>query len=219
LTLTQRKEIVQAYYASVSLVDTQVGRLLDALDEMGLSGSTVTLFVSDHGYHLGRHGLWQKGDLFEGSTKVPLLISGPGISGNRVSKVMTEMVDIYPTLAELSGLELPKNLKGRSLVPLLKEETQSLREAALTVAWSRAGSLHPEVRSKHIMGCSVRTARYRYTEWGGGRHGTELYDYETDPEEYTNLANDPGHTGTVKRMKILLTEAKKRAGVQTQQPN
>jgi len=211
LTLAQRKEIIQAYYASASLMDAQVGRLLDALDRLELTDNTVIVFVSDHGYHLGHHGLWQKGDLFEGSARVPFLIAAPNIPGGRATSAITEMVDIYPTIAELCDLPLPDHLKGQSLLPVLEDARLAGKDAALTVAWSRAGRMHPEFKGKHVKGYSIRTERYRYTEWGGGEYGTELYDYQADPEEYTNLAGDPSQGAALNRMKRLLAEARQHA--------
>jgi arylsulfatase A-like enzyme len=192
-------------------MDAQVGRLLDALDELNLTDSTLVLFVSDHGYHLGQHGLWQKGDLFEGSARVPLLIAGPGVRGDRDSSAIVEMVDIYPTIAEFCELPLPDHLKGRSLMGILLGRNEKGKEAALTVSWSRAHRMHPEFAGKQIMGNSVRTARYRYTEWSGGEYGVELYDYENDPGEITNLAKDPAHAKTVERLKVILEKARSNA--------
>lgn len=215
LTVEQRQEIIQAYYASISLMDAQVGRLLDALDRLGLAENTVVVFVSDHGYHLGRHGLWQKGDLFEGSCRVPLIIAAPpGViagegSSGKATRAVTELVDLYPTLAELCGLSKPEHLQGRSLVPILRDPAQPGKDAALTVAWSR-GPVRGRERGQQILGHSIRTPRYRYTEWGGGEYGVELYDYEADPEEFTNLAGSAEHAATLAMMKLLMKQARKR---------
>lgn len=213
LTVAQRKEIIQAYYASTSLMDAQVGRLLDALDRLKLRDNTIVIFVSDHGYHLGAHGLWQKGDLFEGSCRVPMIIADPrGKNHGKSSNSVVEMIDIYPTVAELCALDRPKNTKGKSLVPILNNPKASVRDSALTVAWSRAGSMHKEVRGKKILGMSIRTPRYRYTEWGDdGQYGTELYDYQTDPEEFTNLVNSAEHRETLENMRQLMSAARKRS--------
>lgn len=211
LTVPRRKEIIQAYYASTSLMDAQVGRLLEALDRLDLARNTVVVFISDHGYHLGRHGLWQKGDLFEGSARVPLVIAAPGIAGGLSSQSIVEMVDIYPTIAELCGLPIPGHVKGQSMLPLLGGGGRVSKETALTVAWSRAGQMHAELRGKEIKGYSIRNGRYRYTEWADGEFGTELYDYEEDPEEYTNLAERPDSAGILERMRALLEEARRRA--------
>ncbi len=207
LTGSERREIIQAYYASVSLMDAQVGRILDALEETGLSENTIVVFTSDHGYHLGAHGLWQKGDLFEGSARVPLIIARPSEPfAGRSTGAVTEMIDLYPTLAELCSLPLPDHLAGVSLQPVLADPSARLREAALTVAWSRAGWVHRDMEGMDILGYSIRTPRYRYTEWDGGRHGIELYDYEADPDEYVNLAGRAEAEGVEDRMRRLLRE-------------
>ena len=207
LTPAQRKEIIQAYYASVSFLDAQVGRLIDALDRLDLAESTVIVFVSDHGYHLGHHGLWQKGDLFEGSARVPLIIVEPGNpNAGRATRAVAELADLYPTIAELCGLPPPDHLAGESAVPALRDVSHPGKAAALTVAWSRAGALHRELRGEKVLGHSIRTSRYRYTEWSRGERGAELYDYDSDPEERRNLALDPEHAGTARHLAKLLAE-------------
>lgn len=205
LTIEKRKEIIQAYYASISLMDAQVGRLLDTLDRLKLRDNTVVVFISDHGYHLGHHGLWQKGDLFEGSARVPMIVSSPGMkNAGRKTRAMSELVDLYPTIADLCELPKPDHLKGQSQVPALNDTSHAGKEGAMTVAWSRGGRMHKEIRGKQIKGYTVRTPRYRYTEWGEGEFGTELYDYQADPEEFTNLARGEEHAELVRKMKKLL---------------
>lgn len=207
LSVPKRQEIIQAYYAAISLMDAQVGRLLKALEFFGLADNTIVVFLSDHGYHLGHHGLWQKGDLFEGSAHVPLIIADPRQEKKGVrTRALTELVDLYPTLAELCGLPRPDHLSGQSLVGVLNDPSKAGRSSALTVAVSRAKRMHPELKKNNIKGYSIRTARYRYTEWGGGEFGSELYDYEADPQEYTNRVNDPNHASVVAEMKALLKE-------------
>lgn len=213
LTVPQRQEIIQAYYAAISLMDAQVGRLLKALEFFGLAENTIVVFVSDHGYHLGAHGLWQKSDLFEGSTHVPLIIADPRSSKKGLkTKAITELVDLYPTLAELCGLPLPEHLSGESLTPVLQDPHRPGKEAALTVTVSRGAAAHPELKGKgRILGYSVRTPRYRYTEWANGELGAELYDYQEDPEEYTNLVKSDSHQATVQKLKSLLAQKKQKA--------
>lgn len=212
LTVEQRKEIIQAYYASTSFMDAQVGRVLAALERLGLADNTIVIFLSDHGYQLGAHGLWQKIDLFEGSTHVPLIIADPRNSKNGTgTKAIVESLDLYPTLAELCGLKAPEHLKGQSLVPILRDPNHKGKEAALTQAFSAAGRMHKEVANKKILGYSIRTDRYRYTEWADGKFGNELYDYTADPEEFTNLARDPQSAELVRRMQQLLAETRRRA--------
>ncbi|MBL9189558.1 MAG: sulfatase [Opitutaceae bacterium] len=185
--LTCRRAL-QAYYASVSFLDAQVGRLLDALDALGLADNTIVVFWSDHGYHLGEHGgVWQKRMLFEESARAPLLIRAPRAAGNgRASPAIVEFTDIYPTLAELAGIAAPAGLAGRSLAPLLTEPQRAWAGTAFTQIL-RPGGGTP------VMGRSVRTDRWRYTEWAGGAAGAELYDHASDPHEFNNLAADPGH--------------------------
>lgn len=220
LQMTDEQEIaaIQAYYASISFVDAQVGRLLDALDASGLRESTIVVLLSDHGYHLGAHGLWQKGDLFEGSVRVPLIVSVPGWLGadyvrGTDTDSLVELIDLYPTLAELTGLEVPAQAAGTSLVPILEDPAATVRESAYTVAWSRAGWDRPGWHYPPVMGETVRTARYRYTEWAGGIMGMELYDYRTDPDELTNVAVEPEYRAVRTRLAAELARRREEAGV------
>jgi iduronate 2-sulfatase len=193
----QRREAIQAYYASTSFMDAQAGIVLDALERSGLSRRTVVVFMSDHGYHLADHGLWQKMSLFERSTRVPLIIAAPDAKGNgHVSRGPVELVDLYPTLAELAGLPAPEYLDGVSLRPMLDNPDRSVKEAAFT-----------QVRD----GYAVRTARWRYIEWAEGAKGAQLYDMERDPAEISNLAQDARHADTVAEMKALLQKYRRQA--------
>lgn len=212
LTMETRKEIIQAYYASISLMDEQVGRVVDALNTLKLTSNTIVVFMSDHGYHLGAHGLWQKSDLFEGSCHVPLIISEPGMTeAGRTSTAPVELLDLYPTLADLCDLTPPAHVKGTSLQALLKDTESSVKPGALSVTVSRARQSHKQFTKDRVMGYSIRTEHFRYTEWGDGRHGRELYDYRTDPIEYSNLAEQAEHQATMERMQKLLQEALSRA--------
>ena len=186
--LTLRKAI-QAYYATVSFVDAQVGRLMAALDRLGLTDDTIVVFWSDHGYHLGEHdGIWQKRTLFEQGARAPLIIRAPGQQGNgQSSPRIVEFVDIYPTLTELAGNRSPDDLAGRSLVPLLVDPIAQWDGHAVTQVLRPADHRLAE----SVMGCSIRTDRWRYTEWGEGKHGVELYDHHSDPMEFDNLALNP----------------------------
>ena len=190
LTIPQRKEIIQAYYASISYMDSQVGKLLDALDEFGLTKNTIVVFVSDHGYHLGHHGLWQKSDLFEGSCRVPLVISTPEMeAAGQTHFSPVQLVDLYPTLADLCGLSPRDHLEGVSLRSVLDEPHRNTKSAAYSVSLSRGGKYHAELKGKTILGRSIRTEKFRYTEWGdNAEYGVELYNYVDDPQELTNLA-------------------------------
>lgn len=181
----------QAYYACVSFVDAQIGRVLAALDELGLAGNTVVIFWSDHGYHLGEHqGIWQKRCLFEESATAPLIVRAPGMTGNgRPCRRVVEFVDLYPTLADLCGVTVPSSmpLTGRSLRPLLENPAADWDSAGITQVLRPADSRLPEP----VMGRSVRTERWRYTEWNEGRDGLELYDHAADPHEFHNRAVQP----------------------------
>ncbi len=186
--LTCRRAL-QAYLASVSFVDAQVGRLLDALRDLGLEQNTLVVLWSDHGYHLGEHlGIWQKRCLFEPSARAPLIIRAPRAAGNgRASRAIVEFVDLYPTVAAWAGLTAPARLSGRSLLPLLEQPAMPWDGAAFTQV------LRPMEDGSLVMGRSVRTDRWRYTEWNGGKAGTELYDHASDPDEFHNRAADPQH--------------------------
>ncbi len=182
-------QATQAYYACVSFVDAQVGRLLDALQRLGLADKTIVVFWSDHGYHLGEHnGVWQKRTLFEQCARTPLIIRAPGVSGNgQASPRIVEFVDVYPTLTSLAGIEAPSGLAGRDLSPLLANPIASWDGLAVTQVLRPADSR----LDAPVMGCSIRTNRWRYTEWAEGDAGVELYDHHSDPMEFHNLAINP----------------------------
>ena len=180
-----QREAVRAYYASIAFLDANVGRLLDALERLGLTDNTIVVFMSDHGYHLGDKGQWMKQTLFERSSRAPVIVAGHGVPARRrATSRIVEFVDIYPTLAEMTGLVPPPNLHGRSLVPLLKNPNAVWDHPALTQV--RRGNA-----ATGFMGYSIRTAKWRYTEWDEGKQGTELYDERADPAEAKNLAPDP----------------------------
>ncbi len=187
------KQAIQAYWASITFADAQVGRILYALEALGLKENTIVLFTSDHGYHMGEHGHWQKTTLFENATRVPLIIADPRAhEKGKIALGPAEMVDFYPTLAKLCGLKPPKYLAGVSLAPVFDDVNAHPRQDAL---------------SEYAGGYSLRTARYRYTEWGkNGALGKELYDQENDPEEMKNLANDPAQAGRMKDLSKRLHE-------------
>ncbi len=194
ITPEQARECKRAYYAAISFVDAQIGRLLDAVDRLGLRDNTIIVFWSDHGYHLGEHGLWFKQSCFEESARVPLIVSVPGQkTAGQASTRPVELVDLYPTLAELAGLTLPQHLQGFSLRPLIDEPRAPWDHPAYT-----------QVQRGADPGHSVRTERWRYTEWGFGKKGQELYDHENDPQELCNLAKDAKYADVVAQMKTLL---------------
>lgn len=187
LTLTNKKDQVnlpdetarkamQAYYASITFMDAQVGRVLDALDRLGLDKNTIVVFISDHGYHMGEHGYYQKMTLFENAARVPMIVSVPGMrSAGASTNSLIESLDLYPTLAELCGTTPPPILSGVSQTKVLDDPNTKARDSALT---------------QHHDGYTLRTDRYRYTAWGHeGGDGVELYDHMSDPVEMDNLAN------------------------------
>ncbi len=194
LTSQQARECKLAYYASISFVDAQIGRVLDALDRLGLRENTLVVFWSDHGYHLGEHGLWFKQSCFEESARVPLIIAPPAAKGaGQASPRTVELVDLYPTIADLAGLKVPPGLEGVSLRSLLDNPNAE---------WTRPA--YTQVQRNAVPGHSVRTERWRYTEWGFGRNGAELYDHNTDPQELHNLADDQNYAAIIAEMKALL---------------
>jgi iduronate 2-sulfatase len=206
----EQREALRAYYASITMMDAQVGRVLDALERLSLAKNTVVVFLSDHGYHLGDHGgLWMKQSLFERSLRTPLIMAGPGIPSHGVSsKRIVELIDVFPTLADLTGVSAPPELQGRSLRSLLANTeaewdrpafSQTRRALAPLRGASAAGP-----GTGPAVGYSVRTERWRYIEWENGKLGQELYDEFNDPGEVRNLAAEPFYARAVADMKQLL---------------
>jgi uncharacterized sulfatase len=196
VTPDQARECKRAYYAAISFVDAQVGKLVDAVDRLGLAENTIIVFWSDHGYHLGEHGLWMKMSCFEESARVPMIIVVPGTkTPGKTARGTVELLDLYPTLADLAGLTPPKDLQGASLRPLLDDPDAK---------WTRPAYTQVERTAAKLTGHSVRTDRWRYTEWNLGEQGSELYDHDADPKELKNLAADPKYADTVAEMKQLL---------------
>lgn len=196
------KGLLQAYYASISYMDAQVGRVLDALKEKGLAENTIVVFSSDHGYLLGHHHKYQKQHLFEEATRVPFIISVPWLKeqhGQGTSNI-TELVDLYPTLADLANIPSPDGLQGTNLKPLLMDPQSPSwkKDQAFTI--SRSG------------GESIRTKKWRFTHWGFGDKGEELYDLENDPDEFRNKAKDPLYAAVLKMMRARLFAKREQAG-------
>ena len=197
LTDDLRKKATQAYLASISFMDAQVGRIINELDRLKLGDDTLIIFTSDHGYHMGEHGLWQKRSIFEESARVPLIMVAPKSKTTNVSSPRTvEMLDIYPTVADFCGLKQPDYLDGKSLIPLLEDPKAQWNRPAITQT----------VLGKNINGYTIRSERYRYTEWNKGKDGVQLYDHDADPKELKNLANDPAHQGTVSELSKLMSQ-------------
>ena len=196
--LTCRKAM-QAYYACVSFVDAQVGRMLDALDRLDLTDNTIVVFWSDHGYHLGEHnGIWQKRTLFEQGARAPLIIRNPMSRGNgQACRRIVEFIDIYPTLTHLAGIKNPKQIEGRSLVPLLEKPVSEWNSFAITQVLRPADNR----LEAPVMGRSIRTERWRYSDWAEGKQGEELYDHLADPLEFNNLADN----ATKENLRIIKT--------------
>jgi arylsulfatase A-like enzyme len=193
-------------------MDAQVVKLLDELDRLGLRKNTIIVFWGDHGWHLGDHGLWNKHTNFEQATHVPLLMSIPGMPSGIKPATLCEFVDIFPTLCELTGLPIPAYLDGTSLVPAVKNTSVELRQYAF--------SQYP--REKDKMGYSIRTKRFRYTEWVTNNYRTylpynqnnvlarELYDYEKDPLETENLIDKPEYKQDLMDMQKLFAHSMQR---------
>ncbi|MBL8204016.1 MAG: sulfatase [Blastocatellia bacterium] len=173
----QWRPLVRAYLATISLMDSQVGRVLDALDASGMRDNTIVVLFSDHGWHLGEKGITGKNTLWERSTRVPLIFAGPGIRQNVLSHRPVELLALYPTLVELSGLPEKKGLDGHSVAKLLKNPNATWQWPALTT----------HNQNNH----SVRSERWRYIRYADGSE--ELYDHRNDPNEWTNLARDKKH--------------------------
>ena len=193
-------ELIRAYAASTSYMDAQVGRVLRQLDTLGLTNNTVIVFCGDHGFHLGEHGTWRKNTLFEIGVRSPLLISVPGQQSCQTNSLV-ELVDIYPTLCDACELPIPSQLEGLSLMPLVEEPTLPLKSAAFSYL-TRAGA----------KSTSMRTERYRYTEWGRiGKFGSELYDYFDDPNETVNVVDLPENAELVEDLSNRLRAGWKEA--------
>lgn len=195
---TKQRELAHGYYACISYVDAQLGKIMDALKANGLYENTIIVLWGDHGWHLGDHSLWAKHSNFEQATRVPLMIHVPGMSGGIKNANPAEFVDVYPTLCELNGLPVPAYLDGKSLVPALQDAKAKIKDFAISQYPRGAGK-----GARETMGYSLRNNQYRYTEWVGNFFNTakpfknadvkaaELYDYVNDPNETKNLANDP----------------------------
>ena len=201
LTEEMTRTLIHGYYAALSYMDAQVGRVLDELDHLGLNDNTIVVLWGDHGYHLGDHGSWTKHTNYEQANRIPILIVAPGVTdAGDVSSALVETVDIYPTLCELAGLKKPAGpqpMDGKSLVPILAGDTESVRSHAYH-CFPKGGKL----------GRAIRTSRYRLVEWNpfdSGRHPEyELYDYQEDPLETKNLASE--RPDVVKQLAGLLAE-------------
>jgi iduronate 2-sulfatase len=203
-------DTMAAYYAAISFMDAQVGVLLETLDRLKLWDNTIVVFHSDHGYHLGEHGgLWHKMCLFEETTRVPLIVAAPGKAKNSPSNGIVELVDVFPTLAEMGGLTQPADLEGASFSRLLDQPNRTWKKAAFTVV-SRGENIDATKKLDATkMGRSVVTDQWRYTQWHDG--SSELYDHATDPHEWSNLAGESRHASERDEMRKLLAAGWKAA--------
>jgi iduronate 2-sulfatase len=191
----QSRDLIRAYYAAASFMDAQLGKVIAEFDRLGLRENTVIVLWGDHGWHLGEHGLWCKHTNFEEATRAPLIFCLPG-QKQRGTKTaaLVEFVDVYPTLCDAVGLPIPPGLAGKSFLPLVHDPAAPGKPAAF--------SQYPR---RLAMGYSVRTDRWRYTEWG--TVFKELYDQQHDPDETVNLADRPEHAGTVAELSALLKKS------------
>ena len=191
------RTLIHGYYACVSYTDAQIGRVLAELERLGLRDNTIVLLWGDHGWNLGEHGLWCKHCNFETSLHSPLIVTAPGIKGGKNSNALTEYLDIYPSLCELCNLALPTHPQGKSFVPLMKNPN---------LPWKQA------VFSRYYNGDSVKTDRYRYTEWrarDGKVYARMLYDHHLDPFENVNISEEPENKELVQNLSKMLEEIRR----------
>lgn len=192
------RRLIQGYRACTSFTDVQIGRVLDELDRLGLADDTIVVLWGDHGYHLGENDVWTKMTNYERGTRVPLVLRVPGRKGGQRSQALVELVDLYPTLVECCGLPAVPHVEGTSFVPVLEDPQRAWKSAVFS----------EYTRSRDIVGKAVRTDTHRYVEWHDGKGqslGRELYDSTADPEENTNLADDPAHAERARTMASVLT--------------
>ena len=204
----QQRELIHGYAACVSYIDALVGMLMETLQECGIANNTIVVLWGDHGFHLGEHGHWGKLTNYEESTRSPLIISAPGLTSKSRAEALTELLDVYPTLCELAGLSIPEHVQGKSLVPLMRGETDKLHEAAIS-------QMSPGAKKGGVMGWTLRTPRHRYIEWrqadlAGEDHtftgkvlATELYDYDKDPLERENVAEQAAYAQVMREHQEL----------------
>ena len=210
LPADKQRELIHGYYASMSYMDAQIMQLLDELDKLGIRENTIIVLWGDHGWHLGDHGLWNKHTNFEQATHTLLMMSVPGTKPGLRPLTLCEFTDVFPTLCELTNIPVPKYLDGISLVPAIKNPAAELREYAF--------SQYPRENAK-IMGYTIRTGRFRYTEWMKDSYRTnmpydnkyvmarEMYDYEKDPNETISIIDKPEYQKDQKEMEKLFMES------------
>jgi arylsulfatase A-like enzyme len=197
LTDEQQRELLHGYHASVSFIDSLLAELLEELEKTGQADNTIIVLWGDHGWHLGDHGMWGKHTTMEQANRVPMLIRVPGKAG-AFADTLVELMDLFPTLADLAGLKAPDDLQGKSLVPVLEDATTDLGDVAIS-----------QYKRKGAYGYSMRTPRYRYTEWvmpDGRVAYRDLYDMQSDPGETENIANRPENAALLDSLAALLRE-------------
>ncbi|QDT61639.1 Arylsulfatase [Stieleria bergensis] len=210
LSAMQANQVRHGYLAGISYLDAQVGKLMDALEQHDLADNTLVVFWSDHGFHLGDHTLWCKTSNFELDARVPLIIMPPGGTQGRTNDSVVELLDLYPTLAEACKLPQPDGLAGTSLLPIIQDQTDHVKLAALT-QHPRPPYYKPgEMES---MGYSVRTQRYRYTQWQSPDRrrilAEELYDHQVDPHESKNVVSANEHQAALETLRTHLQQLTK----------
>jgi iduronate 2-sulfatase len=186
MSIEQQQKAVSAYYASVSFMDAQVGKVLQALEDSGQADKTIVIFTSDHGYHLGEHNFWAKVSLKEESVKVPLVISVPGHEA-QVSKSLVELLDLFPTTAKMCGLDIPQRIQGEDISLLLRKPQAEVRE---------------NIFSANNKGWLIQGERWSYIKYKGASPNEELFDLEKDPQQYSNLVNNPEYRSVLKKMRL-----------------
>jgi uncharacterized sulfatase len=213
LSERDQRELKAAYHACTSYVDAQIKVVLDAVSELDEWDNTVIVLLGDHGYHLGEHGgLWHKMSLFEESARVPLVIYAPGMkSAGQPCEHLVELIDLYPTLVSLCSLPTREGLDGIDLSPQLDDPSIPTKDAAYTLTTRDDSPAKEHAKAMSFQGRSVRTDRWRYTEWDGGKRGVELYDHDNDPHEWKNIAADAQHADVVRELHELLLAERRTA--------
>ena len=214
LKLEKQKELIHGYYAAISYMDAQVGILLNTLESLEILDNTIIVLWGDHGWHLGDHDLWHKHTNFEEATRAPLIIAGPGIKSGKTNS-LTEFVDVFPTICDLAGVTIPKNLDGKSLKPLMLNNKAKGKEYAISQyprKLKKAEMAKLGYTDAKMMGYSLRTDQYRYTIWMNNFnskevfnesqvYASEMYDYVKDPLEKVNVVNDKNYSATSAALK------------------
>lgn len=214
----KQKELLHGYYAAVSYVDAQVGILLNTLDSLGTLNNTIIVLWGDHGWHLGDHDMWGKHTNFEQATRSPLIIAAPGFKSGKTTS-LSEHLDIFPTICNLAGLNIPLNLQGKSLVPLMKNNKATVKDFSISQYPRNLDGAEAKklgYSNRKLMGYSIRTEKYRYTIWFNNKftseepatdariYAIEMYDYVKDPLEKVNVANEKNYAEIAANLKKQL---------------